>query len=278
MNNHHLNGRAKRILRLISHDRIPFEKVRFGVVTSSTKSLAELLPGIVLSEWGRSMPNSATTVYRNLAGATSSQKGLYNAIMRGAFFPPGHNIDDPPNGKTAAMGTLGETLFRWLRRNQRHRRVLVDPPLPRTTSSGDIDLIEVHRKRNGRFYIIAWENKTSDGRASRLNSTVYDQIDSYPTQLYYAINNMAEREHGTDLTLKRFLRDSLVQVHDRGPDIRYGAFITFSIGDDRNSFAPDLHFHPAGTANGASNVAVSLAMPTFSAIRAALWADLHIQP
>jgi hypothetical protein len=271
-----LRGRASRLLRLVSVTTAPYLAEYYDCLAAR---LFNELPRIILSDWLRRAAPAVQRCFRDWHSAAENHQLLYRRILRSAFFPRGSPADDPTKGSSAAIGTLGETLFRWLRRNQRLRRVMVEPPFPRPSRAGDVDLVEIHEEpgTSNRFYAIAWEVKATDHAAGSRNAKVYKQLDDYPDQLYYIFNNMSEGYYGHDTQLRVFLMQLGQHLFARDRQVRYGSFIVYEqTATPTSSFVPDLHMRPSGLVNGRLNEAISLRVPSFSVLRARLWQVLHL--
>ncbi len=235
--------------------------------------------GMILEEWRKHALFPVDEGLRRWVTAPAASQAEYLRVLKRAFFPKGHGTDAPTAGRTAAMGTLSETFLRWVRSNQKLNRVLVEPPVPRTTANGDIDLLEIHEDRTGRFFAMAWEAKATDRAAGDPNTVVYSQLDDYPNRLAFEATIISERYHGSNTNLKTFLKNLSAYAYNRGPEVRYGAFCMFNDSvTPRTNFVPHLNVHPVGTHHGAQNVSVSVGVPNFNARRQALWLTMHLQP
>lgn len=231
--------------------------------------------GVIVGSW---VPRDAQHCLRR---PSARYTALYDAMLRGAFFPEHSAVDDPakPTFATAAIGSLGETIFRWIRSTTTPKRVFVQPAAPLPTSSGLIDFIEIHEDATvpDGYRAMVWEIKATDSLAGTRNEEVYDQLDKYPRRLMYQAGDFAEGYTGANTGLKSFLSRLSAHAFEKNEHVSYGAFaVSEETVKEEHRFCPRIHEHPDGTLHGARNEVITVKIPSFKKLRGVIWKALRL--
>lgn len=230
-------------------------------------------PGVVVGAW---VPKSAQHCFRRPG---TQHEPFYKEVLNGAFFPQNSRVDDPANNATAAIGSFGETIFRWIRSTTTQKRIFIEPASPLPASSGLIDLIEIHEDATvpDGYRAMVWEVKATDSFAGTRNSEVYDQINKYPRRLMYQAGIIADHYKTGDAALKVFFSRLSAHAFEKNEHVSFGAFgISEETVTEDHRFCPSMHKHPDGSVHGARNEVIMVKIPNFKTLRSQIWKALRL--
>ncbi|HEU0145138.1 MAG TPA: hypothetical protein VFQ47_10165 [Nitrososphaera sp.] len=275
------------LLSSTSVSGLPFNKTEYSIVKLARTSdqFAREAATFFVQSWMSSALPQMMTVLNSWATSSEEDKKDYLSYLNVALFTGGKLVDepsDPTNKATLPIAAFTETMLRWLRQSFAPPQLLVEPPVPQPPGDGKVDLVEITGFTGdySSMRVTMWEAKGSDGEASYHNSKIYRQLDDYPKRFYAIANHIASSYRGTDVALKRFLRDMARMARNRDSQIHYGVFVTYDSNVPQVvSIAPNLHAHPEGYSKSGSSDCHHLAVlmiPDFKKMRLDVWRFLHL--
>lgn len=263
---------------------LPYNRTNYSILKTTTASedFVNAAASFFVSKWMASALPRMISVLNSWDTSSTEDKLDYQSYLENVLLSHGKLLDDPQNYATLPVATFTETMLRWLRESFDPSQLLVEPLVPQPPGDGKIDLVEITGFPGdySSMKVTLWEAKGSDSEASHHNTKIYTQLDDYPRRFYPIANHMASSYSGTDVALKKFLRDMARMARNRQQQVHYGVFVAYdSAIPQAVSITPNLHTHPDGYIKSHGSDCHHLAVfliPDFKQMRLKVWQSLHL--
>jgi len=142
---------------------LPYSRTNYTLLTLSdgNKTFVSDAAAFFVQSWMSSAMPQMMNVWENWSNASHDDRIDYLSYLSAALLsevreddlekgytssvllPYLRLKDDPASGYTNPMGTFGEVMLRWLRKNHAPDQLLVEPAVPQPPGDGKIDFVEV---------------------------------------------------------------------------------------------------------------------------------------